>query len=128
MKRIYYYFFYKFYKMSEAAPSKWASDWKASIVIAALEIWLLFSLINYYNVFVDKDFFLPQIFYIIIGVAVFVLNYYLFIHTDIWKEYVKEYDKLPKDKNRLGGIIVFFTTFFILFNIIYSFYLMSKIY
>ncbi len=44
--KAYYYLFYKIYKFYEKAPARFWSDWKASISITALEIWLLFLLFN----------------------------------------------------------------------------------
>jgi uncharacterized membrane protein YukC len=127
IKRAYYYLFYKFYKMSEAAPSRWMSDWKAGIVIIALEIFLLYSLVNYYNVFVDKFFDFGKGSVISTVLIVCLLNYLLFVHTDKWKDYVKEFDQLPKKKNRIGSWIVFGIVLFVVANLIFSFYLMSKI-
>lgn len=128
-KKIYYYIFYKFYKFSEAAPSHWLSDWKAGVAIIVLEIWGLFSIMNYYNVFIDRYFHfnITNPIIVIPGILVFLINYLSFIHTDVWKEYAKEFDKLPKKKNIIGSWIVFGITLFILANVFFSFYLMSRI-
>ncbi len=129
MKRAYYYLFYKFYRMSEAAPSRWLSDWKAGIAIIVLEIWICVSLISYFSVITKRAteltisspiVFLPLIFII-------ALNYFAFVYTDIWKEYVAEFDQLPKKKNRIGSWIVFGVVLFVIANLIFSFYLMSQI-
>lgn len=129
MKQAYYYLFYKFYRMSEAAPSRWLSDWKAGIAIIVLEIWICLSLISYFSVITKRAteltisnpiVFLPLI--VIIG-----LNYFAFVYTDIWKEYVAEFDQLPKKKNRIGSWIVFGVVLFVVANLIFSFYLMSQI-
>lgn len=127
MKRAYYYLFYKFYKMSEAAPSRWASDWKAGIAIIALEIILAFSLINYYNIFIDRFFELKRIYAIIGALIICAVNYFLFVHTDVWKDYVKEFDNLPKRTNFWGSFIVFGITLLVIANLIFSFYFMSQI-
>ncbi len=95
--RAYYYLFYKFYKMSEAAPSRWLSDWKAGVVILVLELWFIYSMFNYYSVLIDKYFEPTKIVYIIIAVMLAAFNYFAFVHTDTWKEYVKEFDALPKE-------------------------------
>lgn len=129
MKRAYYYLFYKFYKMSEAAPSRWLSDWKAGIVIIALETWLLLSLIIYYNVFIDRYFNLTATSPVIIlsSIAILLGNYFAFVHTDEWKAYVKEFDALPKKKNQIGSLIVFAIVVLVIANLVFSFYLMSQI-
>lgn len=127
LKRGYYYLFYKFYKFSEAAPSRWMSDWKAGMVIGVLEIWSIFSIINYYTFFINNEFYLTRNYYIIIGSIIFILNYFAFIHTNVWKDYVKEFDRLPKLVNRKGSWLVFGIVLFVITNLIFSFYLMFQI-
>lgn len=129
IKKAYYYLFYKFYKMSEAAPSRWMSDWKAGICIIALEIWLLMSVGIYFSVFTKQSMELELSNPIVLMplIIILALNYFLFVHTDVWKDYVKEFDKLPKKKNRIGSWIVLGIVLFVIVNLIFSFYLMSRI-
>ena len=127
MKQMYYYLFYKFYKLAEAAPSRWLSDWKAGIIIITLEVWSLFSLINYYNVWVDRYMTLKKAYIIPIIMLICFINYMAFIHSDRWKDYVKDFDKLPKNKNKIGSWIVFSITIFIIANLIFSYYLISEV-
>jgi len=126
--KAYYYLFYKLYKFWEliSFPKFW-SDFKANISICALEIWLILSLINYYNIFIDRSYSLDKtIFFLIVGV-IMVINILTFVYLDKWKDYNKEFDKLPRKKNIKGGIIVWFIILLIIANLIYSFYLMSQI-
>jgi hypothetical protein len=115
--------------MSEAAPSRWLSDWKAGIAIIALEIFLISSLFIYYKVFFNRYIHLAKSNsdIIVIMLLVVVPNYFAFAHTDVWKDYVVEFDKMPKKKNRIGSWIVFGIVLFIIGNLIFSFYLMSRI-
>ena len=53
IKKAYYYLFYKLYKFSEAAPSRWLSDWKAELVIDVLWIFTGASGLFYYSVFTN---------------------------------------------------------------------------
>jgi len=106
MKRAYYYLYYKFFKMSEAAPSRWLSDWKAGVIIIFLELLLVFSLINYYNIFFDRYFNLTNVYVVSIAIILFGFNYYIFLHKDKWKKYAEEFEQLPKSKNHIGSIIV----------------------
>lgn len=100
LKRAYYYLFYKFYKMSEAAPSRWLSDWKAVICIIALEIWTMLFLVVYYvtitKTYIDLNLKMPIVFIPLLIVS--LINYFAFIHTSVWKQYLKEFDRLPKNK------------------------------
>lgn len=129
LKRAYYYLFYKLYKFSEAAPSRWLSDWKAGVVIFVLEIWILLSIGVYYAVatktVVELSIFKPIVF--IPFLMLMVLNYYTFIHTDVWKDYVKEFDQLPKRTNRIGSWIVFGVVVLVIANLVFAFYLMSQV-
>lgn len=121
---MYYYLFYKLYKMSEAAPSRWASDWKAGVTILVLEMWLIASLTNYYKVFVDRSFQLTKVTLIIAGIILGLLNCITFVFTDTWKNYVDEFELLPKRKNNIGGWVVFSVVMLIILNVVYSYYLL----
>ena len=126
MKRAYYYLFYKFYKLAESSPSRWLSDWKAGVCIIALELFLISSIANYFVFFVDKSLHLAELSnwgLIICVLAVVTPNYIAFLHTDTWKDYVMEFDRLPKKKNRIGGWIILGVVLFVIINFIFSFYL-----
>ena len=127
IKRAYYYLFYKFYKMSESAPSRWLSDWKAGIIIIALEIWLLIGTIVYYNIFINRYFYLKKSDFIFIGLIVVVFNYYTFIHNDVWKVYIKEFESLPKEMNKKGSWAVFGLVMFVIMFVVLAFYLKFQI-
>lgn len=115
--------------MSEAAPSRWVSDWKAGIVIIVLELWILFSIGIYYAALtktkIELDITMPIIFIPLL--IIILINYLAFVHTDVWKEYVKEFDRLPKKKNRIGSWIVLGVVLFVVANLIFPFYLMSRV-
>lgn len=126
IKRAYYYLFYKFYKMSEAAPSRWMSDWKAGLVIIVLELFLIASIANYYTVFIDRTLPLAELSNLSICIWVLIIvipNYFAFVNTNVWKDYVREFDQLPKSVNRKGTLIVLGITLFVAANFIFSFYL-----
>lgn len=129
MKRAYYYLFYRLYKWYEKGPSVWLSDWKAVISIGVLQVFLILSMYCYYAVYskqiLDLSIKNPIVF--IPFAIIFIFNYFTFEHTDIWKEYVAEFDQLPKKKNRIGSWIVFGVVLFVIANLIFSFYLMSQI-
>lgn len=130
LKRAYYYFFYKLYKFWEnVSDPKFWSDWKAGVVIIALEIFLLASIFIYYKVFFNRNIHLSESNWdIIIPMLVVVIpNYFAFVHTDRWKDYIKEFDELPKRSNKIGSWIVFSIVLLVIVNLIFSIYLMSQI-
>jgi hypothetical protein len=64
---------------------------------------------------------------LILVMLVSVPNYFIFHHRDQWKDIVKEFDKLPKRKNKIGGWIVFGVVLLIISNMVFAFYQMSLI-
>jgi uncharacterized membrane protein YwzB len=130
IKKVYYYFFHKFYKFSEAAPSRWLSDWKAMFSLLVLEIWILLSVMVYYKVFTKKDL-IPDnrltMVSITVVIALSLIKYFAFEHRDRWKEYVEEFSKWPTKKNKTGTLVVWLIVLLIIANLIFSFYLMSQI-
>lgn len=126
--KAYYYLFYKIYKFYEKAPARFWSDWKASISITALEIWLLFLLFNVRSLIKNEILELKISHPIIIVpfLLFLIINYYLFIYTDRWKEYMKEFDELPRPKNTLGGIIVWVLIISIIVGFFVSAYFVQR--
>jgi len=129
IKKAYYYLFYKLYKWYERGPSVWWSDWKAEGLMDALWIFIGISGLVYYTIFVDRYFRVGDgKFFLICYVALVALpNYFIFHHRNQWEDIVKEFDKLPKRRNKIGGWLVFGVVLLILSNMIFAFYLMSKI-
>lgn len=130
LKRAYYYLFYSFYRFWEKASyPKFLSDMKAGICIMALEIWFLLSLGVYYTIITkdvtDLSLKTPIVF--VPFLIIVLIKYFAFVHTNVWKDYVKEFDKLPKEQNRKGSWIVFAIVVFVISNLVFSFYLMSQI-
>ena len=128
LKKIYTYIFYKLYKFSEAAPSKWWSDWKATIALLALELWLLISVFIYYDLITNKglpsDNIIALVGGIIIGVLV-LIKYFMFHRHNRWKSYVSEFDSWPRRENKRGSFFVSILVLLIISNLVFSFYLLS---
>ncbi|MFL9485545.1 hypothetical protein ACI6Q2_22380 [Chitinophagaceae bacterium LWZ2-11] len=131
MAKAYNYLFYKFYKIFEASPSRWWSEWKAMVVIFVLELWMLLSLTIYYAIIKHQDLFSGEkplfLTVVITIIGLTLINYFIFIHEDKWKNCVKEFDCWPTRKNRIGSLIVLLFVLLVAANLIFSFYEMSKI-
>jgi len=129
IKKVYYYLFYKIYKWYEKGPSIWLSEWKASFSMDVLIYFVVMFLFIYYNVFINRHANLSEsnIEVYLLVLSVVLINYFVFHHRNQWKNYVKEFDKLPKKKNQTGGWIVFGFILFVIANLVLSFYLMSQI-
>lgn len=127
--RIYSYIFYKLYKFSEAAPSKWWSDWKATVALLVLELWLIVSVFIYYDLTTNKGLPTDNIVILVGGLIIGVLvliKYLVFYRNDRWRIYVAEFDKWSNRQNKVGTILVFILIFLIISNLIFSFYLLSQ--
>lgn len=124
IKKAYYYLFYKLYRFSEAAPSRWMSDWKSSLAIDVLLLFTFSSILNYYKALINPSSHMGEgnlLFVVIIIVG--ILNYFIFHHADKWKEIVEEFDNLPRRTNKIGSWIILGILLLLLSNFIFSFYL-----
>ena len=129
IKKVYYYLFYKLYKLNENDIFPWVREWKAGLFLDVLIIFILFSGFIYYTIYVNPYVEVPNI-YIIAGLYIFgvgIPNYFIFHHADRYKEIIEDFDKLPKQKNRIGSWIVGAVVLIVIANLIFSFYLMSQI-
>lgn len=105
---MYYYLFYKLYNFWEKAsiPRFW-SDAKAVITIVTLEIFIIYSLIFYYDSLINPKSHFGEGYKetVIMFLVVVVPNYLIFLHEDRWKEAIKEFGSWPADRNKRGGVI-----------------------
>lgn len=132
-KKFYHYTFYKLFNFYEKTPfwgAKWLSDWKALFSMMVLEIWLLLSSLIYYKVYTKRDFIAENLMVPVLIIAAIIFSlvkYFVFEYQNKWKDYIREFNKYSKKKNRIGGIIVWAIILLIIANLIFAFYLMSQI-
>ena len=124
----YYYLFYKFYKFHECFKGvmRWSSDINSVITIYILEIFILFSVINYFKylrIISPEDSILC--FEIIPFVLITYWKWIYFWKTDDWKSYLEKFDKLSQNTNKKGTIITLVITLFSILNLVFSFYLLG---
>lgn len=128
LKKMYNYLYYKLYKLADSSIFAFWSEWKAYILISLLDLILILSTFIYYNIFINRyiniDSNIPV--YALVGIVGFI-NYMIFYSRDQWKKIVKDFDKLPKKKNIIGGVIVYTFIILVFANLVFSFYLMSQI-
>jgi len=133
IKKSYYYFFYKIYRSieytSELSGGKFLTLFKASVVMIALETWMLFSWVNYYAIYTktlkELSISMPVIYIPLLIIVGF--NYFTLDYKGRWKKYNSEFVNYTKKKNRIGGWIVFGIILLIITNLIFSFYLVYQI-
>jgi len=128
LKKAYYFAFYKLYQSFEASPSRFWSEWKASLLMDILVGCIIITSGLIYTVITKKGFIIFEsnlntwIMVIIISVG----NYFIFNHTDRWKKIISDFNH-SKNKNRIAGIIFWCIFFLIIASVVFMFYLMSQI-
>ena len=128
LKKAYYFAFYKLYQSFEGSPSRFWSEWKASLLMDILVGCIIITSGLIYTVITKKGFIIFEstlntwIMIIIISVG----NYFIFNHTDRWKKIVYDFNH-SKNKNRIAGIIFWCIFFLIIASVVFMFYLMSQI-
>jgi len=129
IKKAYYYCFYRFHKLAMTGAIKSLSSFYAGVGILVLEIWFLLSLHIYYTIFFNRnaDLELKSTKVIVTLIILVLANYFSFSYKNIWKIYVDQFERWPKRKNLIGGIIVWSTVVLMIANLIFCFYLMSRI-
>ena len=121
--------FYKLFKWYERGPSIWWSDGKAVLSIDVLCVFIGISIVTYYTIFIDRYFRVGDGKFFLMGYIFLIAtpNYFIFNHRNRWKYIVKEFEKLPKRKNEIGGWIILGVILLIITNMVYAFFLMSQI-
>lgn len=123
---MYYYLFYKFYRLFEAfRTTRWLTDVKAGGAVMALEILFLFSMNDYYEFMTGKHRRLEMNSKeILIPLSILgIIKWIFFVKDDIWKDYVDKFDAWPKEKNKKGFWVVVGVVVFVIANFIYGIYL-----
>lgn len=121
------YFFYKFYKISENAPSRWMSEWKAMTCVILIVFYCLFLIGLYYSIFFKRIVF-QNANEVSIGIFSFVAvlgGYYYFIRKNRWIQVIAFYDSANQQLKKRRSI--FFTIFIVLLiaALFFGFYLLS---
>ncbi|WP_326983438.1 hypothetical protein VUJ46_02505 [Chryseobacterium sp. MYb264] len=132
MKRAYYYFFYNLYKImlwTSSPFENFYSKFRASLALIALELWVIFTIQNCYEIVkVTDSKSNSNLFIYIMGLAIIISNYVLFDYYDhVWKKYKGEFDKWSKRKNKIGGIIVWIIILCITVSFFFSTFYLHKI-
>jgi len=129
VKEAYYYLFYKLYKLFDNGPANWLSDWKAELIIDVLFIFIGLSVIVYYTAITKEWLNFENSSAIIFAyiALIAVPNYLIFHHKNQWKDIVEKFDKWPKGRHQICGLIVYVVVLLIVFNLVFAFYLMSQI-
>jgi len=98
---VYYYLFYKLYQLAERTTMPWWSDFKASLVIACVEMAIL-ALAEYKIALFTSTQGVATFgkwgYILIIGGPPLFLNYMLFLYKNRWKEIVCHFEKAERQE------------------------------
>jgi hypothetical protein len=129
IKRAYYYFYYRIYKtFNKDDHPLFSVGFRADIVIMAVKGWTAIALYAYLSILlgyrIELSITEP------LGLIPFVLavgsTLYFLTFSNKWKPYFEEFEKLPKRKNLIGGIIVWGMVILSFINFIISVNLMKN--
>lgn len=130
MFTFYKYLFYKLYISLEkySSPRFW-SEWKAASLLVLLLLSIVYSLILYYTIYINRLSSIGGNVYIIGSIAIFlsVINYSIFIFQNKWIVIVEKFNKIPKRRNQIGSLVFLLFCTGCVANIVYAFYLFSQI-
>jgi len=124
IKRAYYFAFYIIYLHAKRSSTIFSHEFIASLYIIILEISLLISFTNYYNLILDTNAGIVRN-EILIMIVLFLafIDYLIFHKNDKWKSIVKEFDNLPKKQIEITKWKVYSVVIFVILNFIFSYYL-----
>jgi len=94
----------------------------------ALKIWIVGSLYAYISILVGRKISIKitEPLSVIPFVLAIVSTIYFFSYSKKWKPYFEKFDKWPKRKNTIGGIIVWAVAILVFLNFIFAVNLMKK--
>lgn len=131
IKEAYYYLYYRLYKAWRKNYNPLLSaDFRTDISIIAIKIWFLGLVGIYLSILLGVK--LPRLSLtspmVFIPFALAVgSTLYFFTFSNRWKPYFEKFEKWPKRKNRIGGIIVWGIIILLFINLLVSVELMKKL-
>jgi len=129
MKTLYYYVFYRIYKLVTIGEVSWLPVFRTSLFLIALESLLLFSILGYLSLLFGKEFMpsspisIPMILFFLVSVRV---KYIFFDKDESWKEYYKNFESWSTKKQTLGIVFFIFFIFLLILGFVFMLYLTGK--
>jgi hypothetical protein len=105
---LYRYLFYRLYRFSEAAPSRWWSEWKASFFLMVLEVFTAITLLGTIQILIGhrlipKD---PKSIYAALAVLLLMgIKYLVFIDRERWKKDELEFQEMSNQRKKMFNVI-----------------------
>jgi len=105
---IYRYLFHRLYRFFEAAPSRWWSEWKASIFLVVLELFTVVTIVGVLQVLTGRRL-IPHeplnIFTIFVVLILSGVKHWVFIDQEQWKKDELTFQQMSNRKRRKLNIL-----------------------
>lgn len=123
----YYYFYYFLYRISESAPSKWWSEWKATFFLVIFELFIFAFIVIYLQTTFNLTLLPEKGTYIAFFATLFLtgVNYLIFLHREKWKLIIDLFSEWPSRKKLIWSIYSSLIILLIFSILIFTIYLMS---
>ena len=120
IKKIYDYSFYCFYRLDRVIGTQWFSEYKATLALIAIEIWLVGTILGYLYILFDIDLMPYSVSdwkNFVFLICLVIIKERVFYHKKRWKLVVNKFDKMPSKKNN-KLTLVFYISLAIFFGLI----------
>ena len=130
MKKAYYLLFYKIYSFFKSISDDGWADWKSYVIIGGSQGLLIVEFYVWCDIiFKNRNIEFSNPYKVVIPLAIFiaVINYYIFLQDDKWREYEEEFKNYTKKKSSIVGWLSFLFLIGVLSSLVFAFYQMSLI-
>jgi amino acid transporter len=127
LKKGYHLIFYKLFQFFESVSKDGWEDWKAYIVVNSMCLLVFVEGLVWYSVIMKRAVEISKSYAIPLSIAITLVNYFVLMHKNKWKEYEYEFMHYNRSKNRLANLFVFFCVLGVLSSFILAFYQLSII-
>jgi L-cystine uptake protein TcyP (sodium:dicarboxylate symporter family) len=126
--RAYDYVFYTFYRFWEIAPSRWWSEWKASVTLVFLCVLLISAISNIQN-YLFKNVSLSDYpyFSLALGLGIGIIHHFMYTYKDKWKKKIEKFRDIDKKKDVYGVLLVLIIVILIISVYSYSNHLLRTV-
>jgi hypothetical protein len=113
------------YNFGKAISDDAINEWKPLITISVIELFIVIQAFLWFVIVTKNSYGFPKLLLYFIALFISVLNYFIFLHKNKWKNYLHKFKGISKRQIFLDGVIILLVVFLILAGMIYTFYQLS---
>lgn len=129
IKTGYAYLFFFFYNHINSFKNNILVQWKAVLMVAMMECFLIISIITYYldisKITVAEDF--NKLYLLLFAIPLVGLKLWFFERNENWRKYLAEFEAWPEKNRKRWDWVMRLLIVFIVGNLVLSYYIMSEI-